>query len=347
MTSDFYSAKGGKLKECFEEKYEWTEVACERVCSEGVFQEWIYRLSSFTIKGYLDWTVYDSEIWTSYNTTYKSSNIRIYILHKDTYLYTSDTILVKENENRMYCYKKGTNHFDTDIATSPGKKAIEVIQIPELRHLAELIAIYNKERKDGTILQKNVERRLKRSDTIAITYSFACTQKNHSIMPYCGIVPILSFDNHRIEEKVYLGYCRQCDVFYMFSRDYKNLKKKGTILCKVISMSSGDVEYDSNLLRFNNAESILAKYGYNVQLSKNLSFDERKEILDRIISDKAMSIHNIINILEMEIHLNRRKRNYSNAVSKWEMDVDYLKNYGISSGREEYLSEEGHGSFEL
>ena len=92
--------------------------------------------------------------------------------------------------------------------------------------------------------------------------------------------------------------------------------------------------------KFANETSILSQYGYNVQASNNLSFDERKEILDRIIDDKAMSIHSMINLLEMQIHLHRKKRNYSSAVSKWEMDVDYLKGYGISSGREKHLLEE-------
>lgn len=333
------SDKKGRLKDCFEAMYNWIEVASENTCSQTIFHGWIDKLSLATNKGYLDWSIKDLANRTTYSTRYGKSDIRIYIEKKADYPAISDAILIRENDNKLYCYEKRRNPHNNDDDTSPKNTMPELLQIPELRKLAVLITDGAQKYADGLFLQNNIEKKLKRSDTIAVTYSFMCSQKNHSIMPYCGIVPILSFDNQRIEEKVYLGYCRQCDLFYMFSRDYNRLSKKGTILCKVISASTGNTMYDPTF-KFANETSILSQYGYNVQASNNLSFDDRKEILDRIIDDKAMSIHSMINLLEMQIHLHRKKRNYSSAVSKWEMDVDYLKGYGISSGREKHLLEE-------
>ena len=138
---------------------------------------------------------------------------------------------------------------------------------------------------------------------------------------------------------MYLGYCKTCDVFYMFYRDYNALKAKGDILCKVIDALTGKTLFDKNK-QFSNEQSILSEYGYNVQASINLSDNERKAILDKIIDEDAMPIHFIINLLEMEIHLHKNKINYANAVSKWKTDAEYLKNYGVLSGSERRLVEE-------
>ena len=133
-----------------------------------------------------------------------------------------------------------------------------------------------------------------------------------------------------------LGYCRNCDFYYIFRRDYENLCEKGTLQCRVIDAITKKTLSDASF-KFNE-KSVLSEMGYNVQASENLSSEERHQILKTAIEGKKISVNEIVNLLELQINLHSGNVRYANAVEKWKENSSFVKSYGIKSGRNKQIS---------
>ena len=82
-----------------------------------------------------------------------------------------------------------------------------------------------------------------------------------------------------------------------------------------------------------NSKSVLSEMGYNVQASHNLSDEERQNILLKAIEEKKVSENEILNLLELQIHLHSGDTKYGNAIEKWKKDSEFVKSFGKESGR--------------
>ena len=157
------------------------------------------------------------------------------------------------------------------------------------------------------------------------------------MIPYCGIVTVLTPQGEQIEERVYLGRCNSCGVYYIFRRDYQELCKKGKPICKVIDAATGKALSDSNFAF--NSSSVLSEMGYNVQAAANMTAAQRQEILRKAVEEKGVSVNEILNLLELQIRLHSDRESYQSAVDKWKEDSDFVKSYGIGSGRLKRMDE--------
>ena len=284
--------------------------------------------------------------YISYITTYGNSEIEIQIAHDDPNAYSdyifyrkifSDCIFINENDRKMYHYDKTS--FDSvtvDNFDIRDKKLPRIVKIPMIRKLEFAISQWNKLRQNQDYIDAYYKKTIKRSDVLSVTYSFVCTKKGHKVTPYCGLIKLINPEGEEIEEKVYLGYCRDCDVFYIFARDYGYICKNGKPQCKVIDASTKKVLSDV-AFEFN-SKSILSEIGYNVQASSGLNDEERQDILKKAISEKIISENEILNLLELQIHLHSGDAKYRNAIEKWKKDSDFVKSYGIESGRTKRIS---------
>lgn len=217
------------------------------------------------------------------------------------------------------------------------KNSAELIQEPMFRRVARTVDKWEHVYHETGFIESRPKKAIRKSDVLSVTYSFICSEKGHIVVPYCGIVSIITPDGEEIEEKVYLGYCRNCGVYYIFRRDYDLLCQKGELQCKVIEAITKKTLWDAT---FNfNEKSVLSEMGYNVQASVNLSTEERHQILKRAIEDKKITENEIINLLELQINLHSGHERYSNAVEKWKEDVDFVKANGINSGRIKRVSQ--------
>lgn len=341
--------KEGALKDYFEslfdDYYDWTDIAEQNPCSYSVAYDWVARLEEATLKGLLIWSRVDREEKTSYSTTYGESKIKISIINGTTPIpdtfglafviskTISDEICVFENERRIFHYGGAYND---DLIEAYDGFTQEIIQEPMIRRLSRTIDQWNSKRNRGDFLAKNVKKRIRKSDVLSVTYSFICSFNGHIVIPYCGLITVITPDGEEIEEKVYLGYCRTCDIYYIFKRDYENICKKGEPQCKVVDAATNKTIWDASF-DFNK-RSILFEMGYNVQASNNLSAEERQQILKRAIEEKRISVNEILNLLEMQIALHSGRDSYSNAIDKWKEDSNFVKEYGIESGRIKKIS---------
>ena len=90
-----------------------------------------------------------------------------------------------------------------------------------------------------------------------------------------------------------------------------------------------DYDYSSNDFDTSewNAESILRAEGYTVSQREGLSDYGRQAILRRVISNNKMSKRQVIDHIELQIKLRTGKPMYDIAISKWERDLAFLKNF--------------------
>ena len=343
---ELYAEKEGKLKEIFEADFEleleWENVADKISCSKSVAYEWTLKLDEATKKGLLRWDKSNRDYGIKYFTTYDQAKIEIYIANdipKDDEkgsryksLYSKgDYIRVYETDRKMYHYGEVPipDFPDLEFLRKDENEDTAIIQEPMLRRVASTVDRW--EDVKNSFIESRTKRTIRKTDVLSVAYSFVCSEKGHLVVPCCGLVSIITPDGEKIEDKVYLGYCRNCDVYYIFRRDYENLCKKGTLQCKVVDAITKKILSDAS---FNfNEKSVLSEMGYNVQASEDLSSAERHRILKTAIEDKKIPVNEIINLLELQINLHSGNEKYANAVEKWKEDSDFVKSYGINSGR--------------
>ena len=121
------------------------------------------------------------------------------------------------------------------------------------------------------------------------------------------------------------------------TRHYDELCKKGRPICKVIDAATGKALSDSNFAF--NSSSVLSEMGYNVQAAANMTAAQRQEILRKAVEEKGVSVNEILNLLELQIRLHSDRESYQSAVDKWKEDSDFVKSYGIGSGRLKRMDE--------
>jgi len=343
---ELYAEREGRLKELFESDFIWENVADEIKCSNSDAYEWTLKLEEATKKGLLKWYIKNKNYGIKYFTTYGQSDVEIYIANKiledneqeeyyRAFYSKGDYIRIHETDRKMYHY--GTVPIpDLKYPVKHENEDGELIQEPMLRRVAHTADRWEDVYQEIGFIESRRKKLIRKTDVLSVTYSFVCSEKEHIVVPCCGLVSIITPDGDEIEEKVYLGYCRNCDVYYIFRRDYENLCEKGTLQCKIIDAITKKTLSDAS---FNfNEKSVLSEMGYNVQASENLSSEERHQILKTAIESNQISVNEIVNLLELQINLHSGNERYANAVEKWKEDSSFVKSYGIKSGRNKWIS---------
>ena len=81
-------------------------------------------------------------------------------------------------------------------------------------------------------------------------------------------------------------------------------------------------------------ESVLHLCGYNVNQTDDMSEGQRHIILEYLIKNHVMNKPEIIRYLDFFISRNGKKRNMEVAVSRWEDDVNWVRNYNMCGQRQ-------------
>ena len=78
--------------------------------------------------------------------------------------------------------------------------------------------------------------------------------------------------------------------------------------------------------------------GYNVKASSGLTEKQRIEILKNIIENKIMTPHRIVSYLDFFISQKQYMPQYSEAISKWKHDREFVLQYQNEQKREVEIS---------
>lgn len=160
------------------------------------------------------------------------------------------------------------------------------------------------------------------------TTKFKCRYPAHKVVDVNIFVPLIDPNGKEIEIRISGGYCPYCGTYFITTSDYEQLKFQGKISCQTFNnVYYRNYKSDS----FLKPESIIHQYGYNVRQSESLSAKERQAILKTVMSDGILSNHEIRTHLEWLIRSNKERQDRDLAISKWQEDLAFLRNYKAES----------------
>lgn len=174
------------------------------------------------------------------------------------------------------------------------------------------------------------------ADFVVRVSLFRCLH-NHTIEPIQALVNVLLADGSVIQVKVSAGYCHECQCYFILEQDFLQLQRKGKLLCQLIAeheyLTKGDSIFSGEDMK---AESVLRRCGYTVNAKDDLSDQQRQGILMQVIDSGIYSVSELCAFLDwlIEYQGRSRTRNMKPAVTKWQADREFIRNYRIGSRRQ-------------
>ena len=156
---------------------------------------------------------------------------------------------------------------------------------------------------------------------------FKCMNKNHQLIDVNGRVEVIDNAGNISLEFISAGYCKECKHFFILKSAYENIKKKGTVLCKI-----SDEKNYKQLVNPNNEmqlaeESILMQYGYNVKQSEGMTDARRQKLLATLVDRNIMTRNEIASYIDFFINQKKSNPIFTSAVSKWSRDRSFISRY--------------------
>lgn len=318
--------EGGKLKELFDDYLNlyWTndELVQELSFDDSRFDLWMTKLENATKSGALEWSQNGKH---EYSTCYEKTDIHLeYDLRS---FKGEDSFLLYVRCLNGIGVRFGHRIYEYEFGEEPGELEKDRELKPEhcrIRSLVELIE-HEKETKSKRFLNENIKV-IAHTDIIVVAKSMICHNNQHAVTPYRGIVKLLLKDGKEVDYEVYVGYCRECNYFFMFKSDYFKMKEVGTPLCAVYQAESLNNEKQLTKFRYK-SQSVLNAMGYTVNANLDLEEEEREKILVRAIKQKLFSINDLISFLNWLIQTRKTQPKYESAVQKWTNDMEFIKEY--------------------
>lgn len=201
-------------------------------------------------------------------------------------------------------------------------------EMEDLRAIRKVAAIRRKKRKKHT--ESNSTYAGSSDNIIKLVFTSIIARCNtyashasHCIQKISASVDIVMPSGAIIQEELSLGYCAECNVYFILEYDYKRLRMLGVLLCQVVTDMN---EFTSANIRNLKPESLLHQSGYNVNATSNLSAMQRHEILRRVIANKLYTPLDVISFLDwlIKCNSNTSTKNMDVALSKWYADRTFI-----------------------
>ena len=166
--------------------------------------------------------------------------------------------------------------------------------------------------------------------------SFRCVHNEHVLKDISASITIINQKGNFETMKVPAGYCKECNVYFIFEDVYKQIQNRGTPICRLYdwkAIESGAHAGNMMLAK----ESLLKQYGYNVNSNEGLSSDRRKRILQILVDNHIMTKSEIISYLKFFISQRKNNSSMKMAVAKWNSDKEFIENYKMGSLKNYYI----------
>ena len=152
-----------------------------------------------------------------------------------------------------------------------------------------------------------------------------CKKQQHELADVNCIIPM---DKKRIT--INAQYCCNCRKFIISEKGYQDYLGRYKLFPVKAQYVDEDGCFPQELYRTDRAEkSPLNLAGYSVSKQGGLSESERQRILVLIMKNGVLTKNEIINYLEMFIMTNGMKGNMTQAVYKWQSDLNFVKAYNM------------------
>jgi len=175
--------------------------------------------------------------------------------------------------------------------------------------------------------------RISTHEIIVLNTLKSCSKKDHKLESVDATIMTVTPNGSICPETLHVSYCRNCDKYIAILSEYNKLK--GIPICEVVDMTKeknqkkqDNSKYDQTL--YDKTGSKLTNHGYNVNITDNLTKEQRQTILG-IQLCAGMSKAEILSFIETNIHSGEMRktsqRNWDNAVSKWKEDMEFVKSF--------------------
>ena len=166
---------------------------------------------------------------------------------------------------------------------------------------------------------------------IVLSHNRKCVYEEHTLESIKAIIRVLTPNNKVIDIKIPSAHCKECNQYLILKSDFKTIKQKGILLCRVIDETPEYIAKHKNS-SYSGTESKVHRLGYNViKQGYNYTFAQRKIILANIIENYGITQHEILSMLDMNISRKINMPNYAEAVEKWKEDREFVSNYEFGS----------------
>lgn len=155
---------------------------------------------------------------------------------------------------------------------------------------------------------------------------FKCMHELHEIKNIVAIISIVDDDGKIQTAKISAGFCPECNIYFILESTYKDLKTKGTIMCRVTDTKNYAKNGYMNGQKLAK-ESVLMQYGYTVSRIEGLSDKNRQRLLAVIIDNNILTKSEVIGYLDFFINQRCPIDNMQNAIAKWKKDRQFVENY--------------------
>lgn len=162
-------------------------------------------------------------------------------------------------------------------------------------------------------------------DIIVLSNTMKCSSKGHETNDVTIQIPIAEKDGSVNYQTILASFCKQCKRYTILKSDFKKIE--GVILCEVIDETNPYNNDTTDEFIVEQRESLLYKYGYNVQSKINLSSKQRHIILASVIEANILTRRQIIDHLSTLIERGSKIPNWKDATLKWKEDRYYVQSY--------------------
>ena len=167
-------------------------------------------------------------------------------------------------------------------------------------------------------------------DLVVRSNGFYCN-KHHELEDMVGEVDIRDRVGRIYTCLMPIVFCRSCSVYYVLEETYLDIKKKGIIMCQILSFK----EYQKSGVKCNaydwQAMSPLRKWGYTVSQIENYSDVQRQGILEDIVDYSGLSKDEVLSYLDFFIRINSQRN--EKAMEKWKSDREYIAKYQLGTAK--------------
>lgn len=325
----------GKLSKEIEHAIDmnWEKMADKTSADDTRFNIWVKKVEEATRLNQLVWV----KCGNSYYTKYEEYDIRLNMNQRsyspeEDYCTVEEALAVllqqrnyspKDEEDHLYhqfSVRIDEEHAFTFILSNDDSKKGRLYELSQqiVASIDRMETLVN-----NTELE---EKRIGFSDVMVVSSSMYCKTKGHNVVPCRGIVNIITENNTEEEYYIYVGYCKECKTYTVFSSDYNKMLEKGRPLCVVYNYREAPVGRIHSEFKYK-SQSVLAVKGYNVQANSDLSELERQKIIKDCLDNKLVQVHDVLDFLNWLIRTREPLQKYKHAISKWKKDIEFVESY--------------------
>lgn len=197
-----------------------------------------------------------------------------------------------------------------------------------LAEAENLVKAFNPISNDINPLDRLEIHRFDAADVVIRSNGFYCSN-HHELEDMAGEFTVCLDDGRIFTYKAPIAFCKTCNLYYILESTYEEIKKKGTILCQIMTYENyiNKDSYPKYSKKWHET-SPLSNMGYNVNQNDDLYPAQRHVILAQIIDNKICSVDRVLSYLDSFI---KSHPGCDEAICRWKSDMKFVREYKLNS----------------